>query len=209
MSWLSLTLVNFFFFFDITRTHICFHAHNNVMSHTHSRTHTHTDEDVRSERMYAHTHAYTHTHTHIHTHTQHTHTYTHIIHSHIHTYIGAGETKKSVGKALKLLKKTSTRRIPLVDPHHVIKETCRLYLQDLSLSYEQYACSTVDFLKRRVKTCCPDTLGAVALVYAASVASGVCDNAMCQRVAKASGLAASTLRKHVQTTLTPPLLPSS
>jgi len=123
--------------------------------------------------------------------------------------IGAGETKKSVGKALKLLKKTSTRRIPLVDPHHVIKETCRLYLQDLTLSYEQYACSTVDFLKRRVKTCCPDTLGAVALVYAASVASGVCDNAMCQRVAKASGLAASTLRKHVQTTLTPPLLPSS
>ena len=114
-----------------------------------------------------------------------------------------------MGKALKLIKKTSTRQIPLADPHHVIKETCRLYLQDLSLSYGQYACSTVDFLKRRLMTCGADTLGAVALVYAASVASGVCDDAMCQRVAKASGLAASTLRKHVQTALTPPLLASS
>jgi len=183
-----------------TRTHTCSctHTHRHTHEHTHEHTHTHT---------HAHTHTCTRTHAHTHTNTN---THEHLQYSHrvtakTYTHTGAGETEKSVGTALKTLKKTSTRQIPLADPHHVIKETCRLYLQDLTLSYEQYACSTVDFLKRRLMTCGADTLGAVALVYAASVASGVCDNAMCQRVAETSGLAESTLRQHVQTALPPPL----
>ena len=56
---------------------------------------------------------------------------------------------------------------------HIRTETCRLYLQNISPSYEQLACNYVDFLQTCWK-CEPDTIAAVALVYVSSITSGMC-----------------------------------
>lgn len=115
--------------------------------------------------------------------------------------LGTGETEKRVNQALIQITCTVTRPIPPVDPHDVIREMCRLYLPDLSVSFQQCAWDKVDFLRKSRFAGAPHTIAAVALVLVASAASGVCDNGMCQRVSEASGLAVSTLQKHAKSAL--------
>jgi transcription initiation factor TFIIIB Brf1 subunit/transcription initiation factor TFIIB len=113
------------------------------------------------------------------------------------TDAGAGETAARVSNAVKKIKTANGRSFPAVDPQLLIRYWCSHRLQ-APVTLEEHACSWVEHVNRRMAGSAPDTLAAVTLVYAVSVASRVCHEDMCARVSQASGVSAETLRKHVK-----------